>query len=306
MSTGTISGTTSRTIDARGRRRATAGIAVLVPAWLRITVIVVILVIIALPLMYVVFGSVNSDLGVASGQYFPTSFTLGNYVKIWTTVGLANGMVNSILVAGSTAVVATIIATASAYVLVRFTFLGRMTILRSLLILQSIPGTLLLLPLFVVFSSLSAYIGVQVIGTRWALFVTYLTFALPFATWVMVTYLRGLPRELEEAARMDGASNLRIIGQVIVPLSWPGIVVAGIFSFLLGWNDVLFASVMTNTNTQTVSIALNLFSASQSGGSLPLYGQLMAASLICAAPVVILYLCLQRWLVGGLTAGSVK
>lgn len=306
MTTGTISGTTSRAIDARGRRRATAGIAVLVPVWLRITVIVVILVIIALPLMYVVFGSVNSDLGVASGQYFPTSFTLGNYVKIWTTVGLANGMVNSILVAGSTAVVATIIATASAYVLVRFTFLGRMTILRSLLILQSIPGTLLLLPLFVVFSSLSAYIGVQVIGTRWALFVTYLTFALPFATWVMVTYLRGLPRELEEAARMDGASNLRIIGQVIVPLSWPGIVVAGIFSFLLGWNDVLFASVMTNTNTQTVSIALNLFSASQSGGSLPLYGQLMAASLICAAPVVILYLCLQRWLVGGLTAGSVK
>lgn len=105
---------------------------------------------------------------------------------------------------------------------------------------------------------------------------------------------------------MDGASNMRIIGQVILPLSWPGIVVAGIFSFLLGWNDVLFASVMTNTDTQTVSIALNLFSASQSGGSLPLYGQLMAASLICAAPVVILYLCLQRWLVGGLTAGSVK
>ncbi|QDZ14461.1 carbohydrate ABC transporter permease [Humibacter ginsenosidimutans] len=294
------------TIRTGKRGRATANIAVLVPVWVRAIVIAVILIVIALPLMFVVFGSVNSDLGVASGEYFPSSFTLANYVKIWSTVGLANGMFNSIVVAGSTAVVATVIAVATAYVLVRFTFLGRVTILRSLLILQSIPGTLLLLPLFVVFSSFSTYIGVQVIGTRWGLFITYLTFALPFATWVMVTYLRGLPPELEEAARMDGASNLRIIAQVILPLSWPGIVVAGIFSFLQGWNDVLFASVMTNTDTQTVSIALNLFSASQSGGSLPLYGQLMAASLICAAPVVVLYLCLQRWLVGGLTAGSVK
>lgn len=294
------------TIRAGKRGRATANIAVLVPVWVRAIVIAVILIVIALPLMFVVFGSVNSDLGVASGEYFPSSFTLANYVKIWSTVGLANGMFNSIVVAGSTAVVATVIAVTTAYVLVRFTFLGRVTILRSLLILQSIPGTLLLLPLFVVFSSFSTYIGVQVIGTRWGLFITYLTFALPFATWVMVTYLRGLPPELEEAARMDGASNLRIIAQVILPLSWPGIVVAGIFSFLQGWNDVLFASVMTNTDTQTVSIALNLFSASQSGGSLPLYGQLMAASLICAAPVVVLYLCLQRWLVGGLTAGSVK
>jgi len=297
---------TSDSFTARDRRRATAGIAVLVPVWLRTVIIVVILVIIALPMMFVVFGSVNSDLGVASGEYFPSSFTLVNYAKIWTTVGLAKGMVNSIIVAGSTAVVATAIATVSAYVLVRFTFLGRSTVLRSMLILQSIPGTLLVLPLFVVFSSFTTYIGVQVIGTRWGLFITYLTFALPFATWVMVTYLRGLPRELEEAARMDGASNVRIVRQVILPLSWPGIVVAGIFSFLLGWNDVLFASVMTNSDTQTVSIALNIFSASQSGGSLPLYGQLMAASLICAAPVVILYLCLQRWLVGGLTAGSVK
>lgn len=297
---------TAETRSTNARRTATFGIGLLIPVWLRVVVIVIILAAIAIPMMYVVFGSVNSDLGVASGQYFPSSFTLTNYVKMWTTVGLAKGMINSIIIAGSTAVVATAVATVTAYVLVRFTFLGRVTLLRSLLIVQSIPGTLLVLPIFVVFSSVSSYIGIQVIGTRWGLFITYLTFALPFATWVMVTYLRGLPIELEEAARVDGASNLRIVRQIIVPLSWPGIIVAGIFSFLQGWNDVLFASVMTNSNTQTVSIALNIFSSSQSGGSLPLYGQLMAASLTCAAPVVILYLCFQRWLVGGLTAGSVK
>lgn len=283
-----------------------ATVARLVPPWLRGVIIGVLFVIIAAPMMYVVFGSVNSDLGVASGQYFPTSFSLSNYGKIWTTVGLAKGIGNSIIVAGSTAVVATVVAVGIAYVLVRFVFIGRVTILRSLLVLQSIPGTLLVLPLFVVFASFSTYFGVQAIGTRWGLFVTYLTFALPFSTWVMVTYLRGLPKELEEAARIDGASNLRILARVILPLSWPGIVVSAIFAFLLGWNDVLFASVLTNPNTQTVSIALEVFGSSQEGGSLPLYGQLMAASLVSAAPVVILYLIFQRFLVGGLTAGSVK
>jgi hypothetical protein len=94
-------------------------------------------------------------------------------------------------------------------VLVRYAFRGRLTILRGLLGLQSIPGTLMLLPVFVLFSSAGTYLGVQIIGTRWGLFIAYLTFALPFSTWVMVTYLRGLPRELEEAARIDGASNLQ-------------------------------------------------------------------------------------------------
>ncbi len=103
----------------------------------------------------------------------------------------------------------------------------------------------MVLPVFVLFSSAASYLGIQVIGTQWGLFITYLTFAMPFSTWVMVTYLRGLPRELEEAARIDGASNLGVLTRIILPLSWPGIVVSGIFAFLLGWNDVLFASVMT-------------------------------------------------------------
>ena len=91
-----------------------------------------------------------------------------------------------------------------------------------------------------------------------------------------------------------------------MPLSLPAIVVSGIFAFLLGWNDVLFASVMTNSDTRTVAVALQVFGATQEGGALPVYGQLMAAALICALPVAVLYLMLQRYLVGGLTAGGVK
>ncbi|MEV4136363.1 carbohydrate ABC transporter permease [Dactylosporangium sp. NPDC049742] len=278
----------------------------LLPRSVQAVVIAVLLVFVLTPVLYMLFASVNDDLAVARGAFWPKSLHLDNYSKIWSTVDLGAGLGNSVIVAGSVAVVSALVAVATAYVLVRFQFLGRGLILRGLLALQSIPGTLMLLPVFVLFANLSAVLGVQVIGTRWALFVTYLTFALPFSTWVMVTYLRGLPTELDEAARLDGASSWRILRSIIIPLSWPGLVVASIFAFLLGWNDVLFASVMTNPDSRTVAVALQVFGATQEGGAIPVYGQLMASALICALPVVVLYLVFQRFLVGGLTAGGVK
>lgn len=278
----------------------------LLPRPLLIAVTAILVAMITVPLLYIVFASMNSDVEVARGAFFPTEFTLGNYAKIWKTLPLGLGLANSIVIAGAVAVVAALLGIITAYVLVRFEFRGRLSILRGLIGLQSLPGTLLLLPVFVVFASAGNYLGITVIGTGWGLFLAYLTFALPFSIWVMVTYLRGLPKELEEAARIDGASSVGVLFRIIFPLSWPGLVVSGVFSFLLGWNDVLFASVLTRPKTQTVAVVLQIFGASSEGGALPLYGQMMAASLVCAAPVVILYLVFQRFLVGGLTAGGVK
>jgi multiple sugar transport system permease protein len=267
---------------------------------------VVLCAMVLIPTAYIVLASLNTDIGVAEGQFWPGSFSLESYHRIWTTANLATGLGNSLLVCAFTAVASALLGTVTAYVLVRYTFTGRLTILRGLVGLQSIPGTLMLLPVFVLFSSAGNYLGLAVVGTRWGLFIAYLTFALPFSTWVMVTYLRGLPRELEEAGRMDGASTLRILFRIIVPLSLPAIVVSGIFAFLLGWNDVLFASVLTRPETQTAAVALSAFGATQEGGALPVYSQVMAAALVTAAPVVVLYLIFQRYLVGGLTAGGVK
>jgi multiple sugar transport system permease protein len=286
--------------------RLNADVTRLLPKPLLVTIVVILLLVVLVPLLYIVLASVNSDVSVASGAFFPTELHLENYLKVWTTVDLRNGLINSVIVSGSVAIVCAALAVSSAYVLVRFAFRGRLTVLRTLVGLQSIPGTLMLLPVFVLFASFASALGIQIIGTRWALFITYITFALPFSTWVMVTYLRGLPRELEEAARIDGASSWRILTRIIVPLSWPGIVVSAIFAFLLGWNDVLFASVMTDRTSRTAAVALQVFGATQEGGAIPLYGQMMAASLICALPVVVLYLVFQRYLVGGLTAGGVK
>jgi multiple sugar transport system permease protein len=278
----------------------------LLPRGLQAAVIAALLVFTLTPVLYMLFASVNDDLAVARGDFWPSDFNPGNYRRIFSTVALGAGLGNSVLVAGTVAIVCALVSVATAYVLVRFAFFGRGLILRALLALQSIPGTLMLLPVFVLFANLATVLGIDVIGTRWALFVTYLTFALPFSTWVMVTYLRGLPQELDEAARLDGASSWRILRSIVIPLSWPGLVVAAIFAFLLGWNDVLFASVITNSETRTAAVALQVFGATQEGGAIPLYGQLMASALVCALPVVVLYLAFQRFLVGGLTAGGVK
>lgn len=288
------------------RQGRSAEVTRLMPTWLIATLTTFLCVIVLVPIAYIFLASLNSDTGVAQGEFWPSSFSLESYTKIWGSVGLGKGIVNSLIVSGAVAVVSALIAIGTAYVLVRFSFWGRLTMLRGLLGLQSIPGTLMLLPVFVLFASIGSWLGITIIGTLWGLFIAYLTFALPFSTWVMVTYLRGLPKELEEAARIDGASNLGILFRVIVPLSWPGIVVSAIFAFLLGWNDVLFASIFTKPDTATAAVVLQVFSASQEGGAIPVYSQMMAASLVCAVPVVLLYLIFQRYLVGGLTAGSVK
>ncbi|WP_050993072.1 carbohydrate ABC transporter permease [Salinibacterium sp. PAMC 21357] len=295
-----------RSTRARTRRSREDVVMRLLPRPLMVSIVVFLLLVVLIPILYIFMASINSDVSIVRGDFWPRDISFTNYVDIWSTVQLGKGLINSVLVAGSVAIVSAFLAVAMAYVLVRYQFFGRLTILRALLALQSIPGTLILLPVFVLFSSISTIIGVQIIGTRGALFVTYLTFALPFSTWVMVTYLRGLPRELEEAARIDGASSWTILTRIIVPLSWPGIVVSGIFAFLLGWNDVLFASVITNPSTRTVAVSLQIFGATAEGGAVPIYGQMMAASLVCAVPVVVLYLVFQRYLVGGLTAGGVK
>ncbi|MBP2413821.1 multiple sugar transport system permease protein [Arthrobacter stackebrandtii] len=290
----------------RNRRSRNSEVTRLMPTWLIAVLTTVLCILVLVPIAYIFLASLNSDIGVARGEFWPSEFSLESYTKIWSSVGLGKGIVNSLIVSGAVAIVSALIAIGTAYVLVRFTFWGRLTMLRGLLGLQSIPGTLMLLPVFVLFASIGSWIGITIIGTLWGLFIAYLTFALPFSTWVMVTYLRGLPRELEEAARIDGASNVGILFRIIVPLSWPGIVVSAIFAFLLGWNDVLFASIFTKPDTATAAIVLQTFAASQEGGAIPVYSQMMAAALVCAAPVVILYFVFQRYLVGGLTAGGVK
>lgn len=278
----------------------------LLPPPVRIGAIVGFVLAITLPIAFMLLLSVTPDPEIGTGSLIPSHWAFDNYARMWSTVNLGRGLANSLVICGISSTVAVVFAVGAAYVLSRFDFRGRFPYLYSLIALQSVPHVMLLLPLFVLFSSIQTAIPFRLIGTYQGPVITYLTFALPLATWLMVSYLSSIPVELEEAALVDGATRFQALSKVVVPLALPGMVVALVFSFLVGWNDVLFASVLTSPDTRTLAVELQTFSAAQQGGSLPLYGQMMGASVVSALPVVILYMVFQRYLIGGLTAGGVK
>jgi ABC-type glycerol-3-phosphate transport system permease component len=278
----------------------------ILPPTLRVIATIVLVIFVLVPIAYALLLSVTPDSEVGGENLVPSHWAFSNYVQMWSTVNLVQGLVNSLIISLAASAIAVVLAVGAAYIITRFRFRGRLPYLYSLIGLQTVPGVMLLLPLFVLFASIQSILQIRLIGTYQAVIVTYLTFALPFATWLMVSYLGSIPVDLEEAALVDGATRLQSLWQIIVPLALPGIVVALVFSFLTGWNDVLFASVLTAPETRTVAVQLQVFSSAQEGGALPLYGQLMGASVVSALPVVILYMIFQRYLIGGLTAGGVK
>jgi ABC-type glycerol-3-phosphate transport system permease component len=278
----------------------------LLPPPVRIGATVGFVLAITLPIAFMLLLSVTPDPEIGTGSLIPSHWAFDNYARMWSTVNLGRGLANSLVICGISSTVAVVFAVGAAYVLSRFDFRGRFPYLYSLIALQSVPHVMLLLPLFVLFSSIRTALPFRLIGTYQGPVITYLTFALPLATWLMVSYLSSIPVELEEAALVDGATRFQALRKIVVPLALPGMVVALVFSFLVGWNDVLFASVLTSPDTRTLAVELQTFSAAQQGGSLPLYGQMMGASVVSALPVVILYMVFQRYLIGGLTAGGVK
>jgi ABC-type glycerol-3-phosphate transport system permease component len=277
----------------------------LLPRWVSRAVIAVLLIAIAVPLLYMLVLSVTPDAQVALGNFSLGHFAFGNYLSMWSQAPLAAGLIHTLIIAGLAALASVILGFLAAYPLARTEFRGRAAFLNALIGAQTVPGTTLLLPLFVVFSWIQTALGITLIGGYFAPIVTYMTFGLPLSTWLLLSYMRSVPRALEEAAFIDGCTPVGALFRVIFPVALPAAVVAFVFSFLVGWNDVLFASVLTRSNTQTLAIVVDQLANNQSNGGLPLYGELMAAGVVSSIPVVVLYLLLQRHLIQGLGAGSV-
>lgn len=278
----------------------------LLPTWAGRAIRVLTCLVIAVPVLYMLVLSFSPEIDVDAGKIFPSSLVLGNYQTAITEVDLLHGFLNSLIICGIAAALAVLIATAAAYPLARYRFFGSGPLLYGALGLQLVPGAMILLPFFVIFSVLQVVFGITVIGTYWGIVIAYMTFSLPLSLWIMVGYLRTVPRELEEAAWVDGAKPTTALWRVVVPLAVPGMIVTFLFALLSGWNDVLFASVLTSDSTRTLAIDVQLFTATLSGQTLPQYGALMAAGVLAAAPIVIIYLLLQRYLVGGLAAGALR
>ena len=235
-------------------------------------------------------------------SWWPSTLTIQPYIDMWATVPLANYFLNSVIVSTVATVLSLIIAIFASYAISRYTFRGRNLFSGTVLSTQMLPGVLFLLPLFLIFVNINTNFGVQLVGTRIGLIITYLTFSLPFSIWMLAGYFDGIPRELDEAAKVDGCGPMRALLKVILPTARPGLVAVAIYSFMTSWGEVLFASVMTTDANRTLAVGLQLYSTQTN----VYWNQIMAASVVVSIPIVIGFLLLQKNFVAGLTAGAVK
>jgi len=255
-----------------------------------------------LPIVYMILVSLQ-DAVTAGDVVVPRTLHWQTFVEMWRTVDLGAYLRNSLLIAVLTGVCASVLALGAGYVVARFRFRFRNVFRVSLLATHTVPGVLLLLPLFVIYVIIQHALSVRIVGSYFGVVLTYMTFALPFSIWLLSVYIASLPGEIEEQALVDGANRLQVLRHVTLPLAVPGMVVTFVFSFLLAWNDVLFASVLTSPATRTVGVGLQSYLAEN---QLPLWNQLMAASIVTAVPAVVLFMIVQRWIVAGLSSGSLK
>lgn len=234
--------------------------------------------------------------------WIPTQITFQPYIDMWSTIPLARYLTNSLIVTISATACALVISILAAYPLARLRFRGKRVFSMTVLSTQMFPGILFLLPLFLMFVQGEEILGIPLTGSYLGLIITYLTFALPFSIWMLVGYLESIPKGLEEAAMIDGTSRIGALVRVILPVARPGILAVGVFAFITAWGEVLFASVLTDTETRTLSIGLKLYTSQVD----TLWNQLLAASLTISLPVIIAFMLVQRHLVSGLSAGAVK
>ena len=269
----------------------------------RVAVLAFLTIFTAVP-VYVMLTSAMKPLSDVQGAFswVPTTVTFAPFIDMWKTVRLADYFVNSLIVAGAATLLSVVIAIFAAYAISRYRFRGRTVFSTTVLSTQMFPGVLFLLPLFLIFVNINSVLGIQLVGTRGGLIITYLTFSLPFAIWMLAGYFDGIPHELDEAAKVDGCGPMGALMRVVLPAARPGLVAVAIYAFMTSWGEVLFASVMTTDANRTLAVGLQLYSTQTN----VYWNQIMAASLVVSIPIVVGFLLLQRSFVAGLTAGAVK
>ena len=251
------------------------------------------------PFYWSIVSSFETGSALFEVGLFPNPPTLNNYIALFQEQDFARNILNSLVVATAATVIFIVVAVMAAYALSRIRFRGRPAILLAILSVSMFPQIAVLSGMFELIRGAGLY------NTLTGLVFSYLILTLPFTTWVLTAFMRELPRELEEAALIDGASAMRVVMRVFLPIMGPALAATGLLTFITAWNEFLFALTLTLTNEQrTVPVAIALITGA-SAYELP-WGRVMAASVIVTAPLILLVLVLQRHIVSGLMAGSVK
>lgn len=266
--------------------------------------VIVLVMVVLYPVMLVVKKAFEPGRDFAlSPSPIPTTLTLDNFRGLFGARGshgeylFVRQALNSVVIALATTVVGVFLSCTAAYALSRFRFPGRKTGLTTFVVVQMFPSTLLIMPLYVVLDKLG------LLNSITGLVLVYSTTAIPFCVWTLKGYFDTLPRELEEAARIDGASPWMIFRRIILPLARPGIAVTALFSFMTAWNEFILASTfMTSESRYTLPVLIQ----SSVGEFSSQYGLFAAGAIVTSVPVMAVFYVLQKYLVGGLTAGAVK
>lgn len=257
------------------------------------------LIFVLFPFYWIIVTSFKTDAQIQqfTSIFIPNPWTLEQYQSLIQETPFPIWFRNTAIVAVISTGISVVLSALGAYALARLRFLGAGLLTTLLLITYLLPGSLLFIPLYRILTDLG------IINSHTALILTYPTFLMPFATWVMMGYFRSIPVELEEAALIDGANRLTAFWRITLPLAAPALLSVTLFAFTNAWNEFLFAFVfITSESLKTLPVGLQLLVF----GDIYPWGQMMAASLMMAIPVVIIYITAQRYLVGGLTAGSLK
>ena len=250
------------------------------------------------PFVWIVETSIKPDRDLYREiSLWPQRVTSAHYVEVLRETPFLTYFRNSFLVAGATTALAMVIAVLSAYAMTRLSFRGRTFIARATIVTYLIPASLLFIPLFQI--ALQLHLTNKAAG----LIVIYLIFAVPFSTWLAISYFNTIPSDLEDAALVDGATRLQSLFSVFIPLALPALAVIALFTFTHAWNEFLFALLLIGRDSQkTVPVGLAEFVV----GDVFAWGPLMAGSLIASLPPVLIYVAAQRWVVSGLGGGAIK
>ena len=258
------------------------------------------------PPIYMLITSLKSstEISAATNPWWVFHPTLENYVALLTSSQFLIFFRNSAMVSVLVVIITMLISVPAAFALARMRFWGSATIATGIFLTYLIPDTLLFLPLFKMFAVFSNWTGIELINRWYVLVIVYPTLTVPFCTWIMIGYFASIPKELDEAAIIDGASWFQTLTRIFIPVALPGLIAATIFAFTVSWAQFLYPMVFTTSTDQLVMPAGIITTLIK--GDVFNWGQIMTGALLGAAPPLIIYAFLMDYYIAGLTAGATK
>jgi multiple sugar transport system permease protein len=254
------------------------------------------------PIIWLLASSLQTDGQLSSGAYDLLHPTLTAFSRMWQSVDFERYLINSLIICTTAALLATAFASLAGYALARFKFRGSAALSLGVVGTQLIPGSLFLLPVFMGFIWLKQHTPIHLFDTHAGMILVYTAFFTPVAIYFMRYFFAAIPRDLEEAAMVDGCTRLTAFLKIVLPAAAPGLVATFVYAFLFAWDELLFVAALTQSNAETIPIGIRNFIGNYQERT----AQLMAAGVVSTLPVLIAFFATQRWLVKGITAGAVK